>query len=368
MNHVCPTETVLRHFNEGRIDDFDEIDRISDHLGDCATCIEKLELMGPGPIANGLRRSFSDELAEGETSILEQDLDVDSVRDNVEKLTSQTGFSFRNQNLNPHEFGENQFEIIGSLGEGSFSSVYGALRENRDSDEPTVELVGIKIPHAHKLSSLRHSQQFFNDCQLAQTLVHPGIQQVLEFGRWDEKHLFLSKPLIEHPTLTRFAKSSPHISRKDVISIFMQLVEILDYAHQENVIHRHLTPDNIHLIITQESESGEVDPSTPMIRVVVSDFGFFLDSRYHFDLVEPFDSQTPFISPESATLNAKFIDARADVFSLGKILKLLLRITSDMPDEEPLSTIVENSTAPRRRDRYQSVSELKSALDSIKAN
>lgn len=366
MIQTCPTETVLRQFNDGRINDLLVIDQIVEHLGLCEACIDKLESMGPCPIVAGLRHSASNELMANDTDIQEQDLDLESIRESLDDLKSRFRSSVSDQLVDPARFGENRYELIASVGEGEFGCVYGALAEPRFSSVDSAELVAIKIPHAHKLTSHRHFQQFFHDAQKATDLQHSGIQSVLDFGYWDEKRLFLAKSMIQHPTLTKIArKNSTRLNHDSMWSIFQQLVDAIHYAHQQKVIHRHLNPDNIHLIISEPSETSKKSPSPREIHVVVSDFGFVLDSRYHFDLVETSNAKTPFVSPESATLKADYIDQRTDIYALGKILKLLCRLTNDPRDEERIQKIIDKSTFVRRRDRYQSVSELQSALDLI---
>ncbi len=363
MIKTCPSDDVLLQFNDGRIDNLAEIDQITEHLGICEVCIDKLESMEPGPIAEGLRQSVSNRLIADETGAREQDLD--SVRGSFDELISNVDPLFADPYMDSSELGENRFEVIATIGEGDFSCVYGALNDDRGIADTSVELVAIKIPHAHKLTTGLHRQQFINDCRKAMRLQHSGIQRILEFGQWDEKRWFLSQPLLQHPTLTRFARGAARLDHDSMLSIFKQLVDAVYYAHQRNVIHRHLNPNNIHFVLPSESELGETVHPKPEIRVLISDFGFVLDSRYHFDLIESASSKTPFSSPESTVLNAGFIDERTDIYSLGKILKLLKHITTDPRNGDQIGKIIENSTFVRRRDRYQTVSELKSAVEMI---
>jgi serine/threonine protein kinase len=313
--------------------------------------------MDPGAIAQGLRESASDYENAIQTQML-GNLDVEPIRENVDELLSNVGNLVQRQITDPSTLGENRYQMIATIGQGEFSRVFGALK--RDDEK----LVGIKIPHLTKLASYRHIEQFYDDCKKAQSLDHPRIQEILEFGRWDEHQIFLSKPLIQHPTLTTFAKSNLRLSFPAMLHLFRQAIDTIHYAHQQNVLHRHLNPNNIHVI---ESSDGSPTESSPVetCQLAISDFGFVFDSRYHFDLVEPSAVKNPFVSPESATLNANYVDERSDVYSLGKILKLLIRITENATDIPGINQVIEKATSTRRRDRYQTVSELKLAFELV---
>lgn len=357
MPNSCPSENVLREFNEGRIPSLAEIDRITEHLGECSKCIDTLETMSPGAIEQGFHAAHSNFTGIAET----QDLTQLDIQGHVESAYQQILDNPLDPSVDPNELGETKFQLIGTIGEGEFSSVYAALGPDNET------LLGIKIPHAKKLTSPRHHEQFFCDCRTAQMLDHVGIQPVLEFGKWDENRIFLTKPLIQHATLTAFARSNATLGLTDVIQIFRQIVEPIQYAHSNNILHRHLNPNNIHVITPIENE----DSNTPAgFKITVSDFGFALDSRYHFDLIEPLESKDPFTSPESATHNAQYVDERSDIFSLGKILKLLLRIAEPSADDSSqhkhiLNQVVIKSTVHRRRDRFQTIAAMLDSFDQI---
>ncbi len=353
---TCPNEKVLRQFNEGRIQDDTEIDRITVHLADCNECIDRLDSMIAGPIVQGLRDSLTDYGDDDETQASAPVMDVDSIKCNVDEVLSQVE-SYSDPLIDQAQLGESRYQMIAAIGQGDFSCVYGALR--RDDDL----LVGIKIPHAKKLTSYRHNEQFFKDCKIAQKLDHSNIQKILEFGPWDERRIFLSKPLVQESTLTIIAKSGARFSFDQIRMLFAEIVQTINYAHSCNVLHRHLNPNNIHVHGFDLSQM-KYTPDDGQ-KIMISDFGFVFDSRYHFDLIEPIKSKNPFLSPESATLNADYVDVRADVYALGKILKLLIRIADIETPNTLINQIIKKATSGRRRDRYQTVNELISAFELV---
>ncbi|MDA7911751.1 protein kinase [bacterium] len=357
MIETCPSEELLRQFNEGRIDASNDVDRITEHLGSCESCIDKLEAMEPGPIAEGLRESAASQLMKEETLLVPEDQNFDSIQGTIDDVLSTVRNNPSSEQLDPTQFGENRYQVIGAIGEGDFSCVYGALGAATGGTDETHDLLAIKIPHDSKLTTDRHAQQFFLDCKKSKLLEHPNIQPVLDYGRWDEKKLFLTKPLLQHPTLTTLSRNRIEFNYATTLSIIKQIVNAVFHAHSKHVVHRHLSPNNIHLV--KQTEAEKLNENYGDYQAIVSDFGFTLDSRYHFDLIEPLQRKDPFVSPESDTQNVEFIDDRTDVYSLGKILKLLTRLTPDLQEEDNLKKIIEKSTTARRRERYQSVGELR---------
>ena len=354
MIETCPSEELLRQFNEGRIDASNDVDSIAERLGSCESCIDKLDAMEPRPIAEGLRASVASQLVNEETLLVPEDQNYDSIHGTIDDVLSTVPNNPKSKDLDPTQFGDNRYQVIGAIGEGERSCIYCALGPKIEGTDGSHDLLAIKIPHDSKLTTDRHTQQFFLDCKKAKLLNHPNIQQVLDYDRWDDKKLSLSKPLIQHPTLTTLARNRNEFKYESMLSIINQIANAVFYAHSNHVVHRHLSPNNIHLIKQSEAEG-----STTEFQAIVSDFGFTIDSRYHFDLIEPLQRKDPFVSPESDTQNVDFIDGRTDVYSIGKILKLLMILTPDLQEEENLKKIIQKSTSPRRRERYQSVGELK---------
>jgi len=342
----CPTREVLRDFNDGRIGDEKLVDQISVHLGSCDTCIATLERLSPDPLAKGLQKSAVTELRDDEEL---GDPDLDEATDSFEEILAQVTPNTETWDLQPsRRFAEHRYQILAAVGEGNFGKVFlGTL----DSEV----IHAVKIPHANQLVNSLHQEQFLADCENASSLKHPNILPLIDHGYWDEQRMFFASHYVESPTLTEVARNNGNISFEQAIRIFTKITLAIQYAHRSGTIHRHLNPDNILL-----ENWGSDDEFT----VRVTDFGFTIDSRYQFGLLEPKTAITPFDSPESVNNDADFVDLRADIFSLGKILKLLLRISRPQQDRatELLTEIVQQSTSPRRRVRYKNVDQLLAAF------
>lgn len=348
MTISCPTDDELREFNDGRISDKKVVDQISDHLGTCDRCIETLEQMEPDALAKGLHESLVGVVADEPTRHDESD-ESSGMYQNLLSNAVPSGSTW--QKGKPRPFGEQQYRILAYIGEGSFGRVFLGLNE---SDE----LCAVKITDPRKLVAKSHQKQFLQDCELAQTIHHPNVLPLIDYGLWDEQRGFYAMHYVEAPTLTEVARKAKSISGTEAQRILDQVAEALKAAHEKGVIHRHLHPDNI-LLENWESEDETV--------VHVLDFGFIYDSRYQFGLLEPKTETTLFDSPECVNNNVDFIDPRADVFSLGKTLKLLMRIAppQDEFNKQSLADIVQQATSTRRRGRFRSIEDFQTAANSF---
>ena len=335
-NKSCPIDEILQAFNEGRVD-VDLMDLIVNHLEHCQVCLDRLEVMSPGPLAHGLRQAA--ELPEEES---ESSANSDDQSKEVKK--AGTKLSWENVTPSRHQsLGFERYELIGTIGSGDFANVYLAIN---DKKEP----FAVKIPFVEKLSSPDHIQQFLNDSTLAYSLRFANILSLSDFGFWQENVPFVATPHVSMPNLRKFAKTSCLPNESSLGVVFSQICFAVDYAHQQRVLHRHLHPNNIFI----DAE----------MNVLVADFCLNIDGRYHFELLEPLIDPTPFVSPEAINNDPAYIDHRNDIFALGKILKLLLRITSNLDESrrESWESIQAKCTRPRRRDRFQSIQQLVDAV------
>ena len=335
MPKNCPTDTALKAYNEGRVEPV-EMEIIDQHIGSCDACIDRLENIPPGALVEGLRKSHEPdgELEEAEAEGETNDEETSSLRWGAFQPSEY-------QNL-----GIDRYELMGFVGSGPFGNVYFAIDNEKDP-------FAIKIPSADKITSSEHASLFFKDASAAFSLRHPNILSTVDYGFWQERIPFIASRQVTDPNLRTLASSTMIADESTLRRMFTQICSAINCAHRFGLIHRHLSPNNIF-----------IEPGPMML---VSEFCVHYDGRYHFDLFEPLQSPSPFDSPEAVNNNPQFIDHRNDIYALGKILKLMLRITLIDPGRRnPWEMIIEKCTHSRRRDRYQSVRVILNELAKLK--
>ena len=165
---------------------------------------------------------------------------------------------------------------------------------------------------------------------------------------------------IEGMSLDKYA-ADHDLSREQITDICMQLCDILAQLHHREapVIHRDIKPQNI--IVRDE---GEMRRDQDKLRIALIDFDIARVYNRENDTDTRFFGTVAYAPPEQYGFSQT--DARADIYSLGVLLRFLLtgstRENKNISVYKPLAKIIEKCTAFSPADRYSDIDQVKKAL------
>ncbi len=244
-----------------------------------------------------------------------------------------------------------RYEIKGILGEGGMGTVYKAF------DRSLEEAVALKVLRPSFAQTPEADRRFRSEIKLARKVSHRNVCRIHEYGE-DGRLRYLSMEYIDGETLEDLVKRSGKLPLREAMRIFRQILDGLQEAHNEGVIHGDLKPTNI--LITLDGT------------VKLLDFGLarVLDPGA-WTVKEALSGTPGYWAPEQA-MNGP-VDARTDIYSAGVILYELLE--GERPPFEPpapfgpkvplhVQTAIQRSINYKPSDRFGAIEDLRAALTS----
>ncbi len=189
-----------------------------------------------------------------------------------------------------------RYEILEKIGAGGMSDVYKA------KDQVLGRFVAVKVLKPEFAEDVNFVTKFHTEAQSAAGLQHPNIVNIYDVGSEEHMH-FIVMEYVEGITLKTYIEKKGQLNYKEAISIAIQVARGIEAAHNNNIVHRDIKPQNI--MISHEG------------KVKVTDFGIAraaTSNTIHSDVM----GSVHYTSPEQARNG--FVDGKSDIYSLGIVM------------------------------------------------
>ncbi len=198
-----------------------------------------------------------------------------------------------------------RYEVLEKIGTGGMSDVYKA------KDHKLNRLVAVKILKQEFSENENFVSKFRVEAQSTAGLMHPNIVNVYDVGDEDGIN-YIVMELVDGITLKKYIEKKARLSVKEAVSIAIQVAMGLEAAHNNNIIHRDIKPQNIMI-----SKDGKVK---------VTDFGIAKAATSN-TITSNVMGSVHYTSPEQA--RGGYSDAKSDIYSLG--ITLFEMLTGRVP-------------------------------------
>ena len=265
-----------------------------------------------------------------------------------------------------------RYQITSHLGGGGFGTTFLAVDKHLPGN-PRCVVKQLKPQTATNPLALQVARRLFN--REAEVLYHLGSHPQIPrlFAHFEqEEEFYLVQEFIEGHELRQEVSAGKQLAEIEVVALLREILEILAFVHQENVIHRDIKPSNL---IRRQKDN----------KLVLIDFGAVkqfsnqvIDSEGHTSLTIVVGS-LGYMPNEQMAGKPRFC---SDIYALGIIgIQALTGLSPKQLPEDPrtseivwrnfvevgseLADVLDKMVRYDFRQRYQSVSEVLEAINSI---
>ncbi len=227
------------------------------------------------------------------------------------------------------------------IGRGGMGEVFEAYDQQLDR-EVAIKCLRATCPNGEQIV------RFLREARIQARLDHPAIVPVHELGRDREGRLYFAMRKLAGRTLSAILRGSE--PRQPLLRGFVDVCLAVEFAHVHGVIHRDLKPANI--VLGDFGEVYVIDWGIAKVAGETDQPVAAGGDELETSAGASFGTRA-YMSPEQAQ-DARDVDARTDVFALGRVLAEILG--DDVPPE--LARVIERATAPECDERIATAREL----------
>lgn len=196
----------------------------------------------------------------------------------------------------------NRYEILSLIGQGGMADVYKAR------DTILNRIVAIKVLRDKLSQDAMALVRFQREASAASRLSHPNVVDIYDVGEYEGMH-YIVMEFIRGRTLKELIAQRGALDVDEAIGIMKQLVSAINHAHENNIIHRDIKPQNVLV-----KDDGTIK---------ITDFGIAVaNGSVQLTFNNTVMGSAHYLAPE--TTQGKEPNEQVDIYSLGIVFYELL--------------------------------------------
>lgn len=230
---------------------------------------------------------------------------------------------------------DGKYQILQRLGLGGMGEIF-KVRHIHLNEERV-----IKIMRANIASDDQALQRFLAEARLATTVKHRNLAMLYDFSTLDDGSYYMVWEYIEGTNIQRWIHDNGPMPPRLAMEIAIQALHGLDVLHQQGIIHRDISPENI--MLSQDFQGK--------LLVKVIDFGIakqLSDAESGQGLTQTgmFLGKLKYASPEQAGFirEGEQLDVRSDLYSFGIVVYEMLAGRAPFNATNPQGYILKHAT------------------------
>ncbi|MGE3313827.1 MAG: serine/threonine-protein kinase [Planctomycetaceae bacterium] len=220
------------------------------------------------------------------------------------------------------------YDLLQQLGRGRMGVVYQARKRS------TGRIVAIKIMAPDHVKNPRSVARFLREIRLIASVHHPNVVAAFDAGQLSDKRYFLVTEYVPGRNLADWLKEESPLPVRWVCQSVLQAARGLEHTHAQGLLHRDIKPSNIVAV-------GDSVDKLPQVKLLDLGLGRFAEAEFeNGDITrDGYSVGTIEYSAPEQIQNARTVDIRADVYSLGMTAFQLL--TGELPfmRETPIASL-----------------------------
>ncbi|EAC2496532.1 protein kinase [Listeria monocytogenes] len=210
------------------------------------------------------------------------------------------------------------------------------------------------------------SEIFNREWKALKSLNHENIVEYYDSGKTDTFYYILIDYIARSETLEKFIEKNTSLTLIEKLKIFRDILLGIQHAHEKEIIHRDIAPNNILITRTEDR-----------MQVKIIDFGISKIKSLIYEEQTTVNHYFNYMYSSPEQIAKKYVSSFTDVYSLGRVLfflisgknpdqnsEVFLNQIKDLEVDDALQNIIRKATEYDVISRYSSVESLLGILDS----